>query len=500
MARCQRGFVRFAAAVLPLVSLLCLVGPARSQEPVQAPEGEELQLTDLRERLTEREDENRVEDPWSTMLGGYPLTVAGELETYFGYVEELSLGDPDGDYDRLLLEENLQFEIFYSLGTPLSVFAQFDVAVERDLHTQTPDRVSDVFMERGEMWVYSEDIAGSGLHLEVGSLDFEDDRLWWWDADLDAVRVAYETETFELALAVARELLPRRSDHSHIEPEQEDVMRLIGEASWDWDANQAVEAFALHQNDRSGTDPPGTVVRRCREDESDAKLTWIGVRAVGAMASRSRGILGYWIDTAFVWGSEEVIDFEELTPETSRVDDLVRRKVRGWAIDAGVNWMPPSPLEPRLFAGYAIGSGDDNAETDTDRSFRQTGIHENESGFGGVQRFGHYGALLDPELSNLSVGTVGLGLSLLDSSSLDLVYHYYRLVEPAAGLRDARLDPELDGSDRDVGHGLDIVLALEEWDRLELEVSGSVFRAGRAFVADRRKWTYGGFFALRIAF
>ena len=38
---------------------------------------------------------------------------------------------------------------------------------------------------------------------------------------------------------------------------------------------------------------------------------------------------------------------------------------------------------------------------------------------------------LDPELSNLSIVTVGAGVELLRSSSLDLVYHYYRLVEPA---------------------------------------------------------------------
>ena len=151
----------------------------------------------------------------------------------------------------------------------------------------------------------------------------------------------------------------------------------------------------------------------------------------------------------------------------------------------GLAWILPMAFEPRLFAGYAFGSGDRTLEEGTDHSFRQTGIEANEAGFGGVERFAHYGVLLDPELSNLQVLTVGAGLSLLRSSSLDLVYHYYRLDEPALFLRDARLEATLTGEHRDLGHGVDLVLALEEWERLEFELIGSAFRPGRAFGKDR---------------
>ena len=108
--------------------------------------------------------------------------------------------------------------------------------------------------------------------------------------------------------------------------------------------------------------------------------------------------------------------------------------------------------------------------------------------------------LLDPELSNLAVLTLGAGLSLLASSSLDLVYHHYRLVEPATSLRDARVEATLTGADRDVGHGVDLVLALEEWERLELEFIASGFRTGDAFGSERSRWSYEGFFAMRFAF
>ena len=108
--------------------------------------------------------------------------------------------------------------------------------------------------------------------------------------------------------------------------------------------------------------------------------------------------------------------------------------------------------------------------------------------------------LLDPELSNLAVSTVGVGFSLLQSSSLDLVYHRYRQVEPASSLRDSLLEVELTGADRDLGQEIDLVLAIEEWERFELQLVVSGFRAARAFGPRRGDWSYLGYLAVRWAF
>ncbi|MGH9896443.1 MAG: alginate export family protein, partial [bacterium] len=339
--------------------------------------------------------------------------------------------------------------------------------------------------------------AGKGVNLDLGRLHFEDERRWWWDDELDACRVAYETETFDIALALARELGPSRSDRNTVDPQHDHVLRLIGQASWDFRPNHAIEFFLLHQDDHSPAEPLGQVVPLERQDESDARLTWLGARLLGVFDLRSQGILGYWLDTALVRGEEQFFEFEE---ERSVVESITHQDVSGWGLDAGFNWILPMLWEPRLFAGYAFGSGDPTPEAGSDRSFRQTGLQANEAGFGGVQRFTHYGILLAPELSNLGILTLGGGVSLLRSSSLDLVYHHYRLVEPAASLRDTRLELTLTGEDRDVGNEIDIVLALEEWDLLELEFSAAAFRSGRAFGEERGTWSYGGFFALRIAF
>jgi hypothetical protein len=464
---------------------------ARAQEP--APD-------ELRTRLTEREDENRVPDPWSALLWGYPLTLAGEVETAFDYVEQQAFGEPESRFDRLFWQEGVQLESFYTRGEIFSLFAQASLLADYDIEGKVGDRVREIYVERGEMWLYSENLAGTGIGFELGRLEFEDERRWWWDDELDAARVSYERDRFEIALAVAREIAPRRSDRSDVDPEHDRVLRLIAELSWDWSPQHSIEAFALHQGDRSGSERVGSLVRPHREDDSDARLTWLGLRAMGGWSLHSDAIVGYWLDTGFVDGDEWLARFENAAPNWSRVESAERRSVRGWAIDAGVNWILPWAFEPRVHASGAYGSGDRHSETGSDHSYRQSGIHANETAFGGVQRFRQYGNLLDPELSNLVVVSLGVGIALLTESSIDLVYHHYRLVEPASKLRDARFEPTLDELHRELGDEVDLVLAFEEWKHLELEISASAFRAGSAFAFDSGKWTFGGYFAMRIAF
>jgi hypothetical protein len=242
------------------------------------------------------------------------------------------------------------------------------------------------------------------------------------------------------------------------------------------------------------------VVRTRREDDTDARLTWLGWRLMGISELPSKAAIGYWLDTAWVFGREHALEFEQISDSRSEVEERRSRDVGGFAVDAGVIAILPFANEPRVFAGYAYGSGDSSPREGNDDSFRQTGLQGNESGFGGVERFAHYGIALDPELSNLRVPTFGVGLSLLDSSSVDLVYHHYRLVEHADSLRDARLQFELTRRSRDVGDEIDLVLAIEEWERFELELVGAGFRAGQAFGDDRGSWSYGGFAAVRYAF
>ncbi len=444
----------------------------------------------LRQRLTEREDKRRPAEPFSVEVAGKPLTIGGELELEFLELERWLVGEQIDEPDRRLLSTGLELEAFYSRGNALSLFAQIQVALEEDLLPHSQSEVSSQWVQREEMWLLSEDIGGSGFGFEVGRLDFEDERRWWWDDELDGARVSYERETGEIALSFARELAPRRSDISFVEPEHDRVVRVIAELSWDFRTDHALEVFALHQDDRSRTRSVGAVIDTAREDEPDSSLTWLGARLLGAFDLGATGVVGYWLDGANLQGREHWTEYEEISDDQSEVTSVTRRDVDGWAFDVGVSWLPALAWEPRVFVGYALAS----------RWFRQTGIHANEAGFGGVERFGHYGFLLDPELSNLKVWTGGVGVSLLRSSSLDLVYHEYRLHQRADSLWDAELELELTGDSRKLGREIDLVLALEEWERFELTLASSAFQPGAALGAQRGRWSYGTFVAVRVAF
>lgn len=454
---------------------------------------------DQRMRLTERMDENRVEQPWTISFMGHPLSASLQYELAVDWLRQVAEPHPPYGKTRVLLEQQAEAEIFYTLGPSLSFLAQVRLRMEEDLRAETLHGVSDVFWERGEMWLTSENIFGLPLTVEIGRLDFEDDRRWWWDEDLDAVRITVAGKTMELTLAVAQELGPTRTDHSFIEPARQGVLRVMAEATWDWDHDHALQLFALHHNDRSPNHRIDEVVDSLREDEIDANLTWLGARAIGMWPAK-HGVFSYWVDTAAVRGEERTVNYLPLSGQQSVVDERVQRKVRGWAVDLGLTWTAPINSAPRLSLGYARGSGNKKDGDLHDSAFRQTGLNSNAPGFGGVQGFPGYGMLLDPELSNLAIVTVGIGRALFTSSSLDLVYHAYRQIEPTASLRHARLDAGLTGQDRRIGQGLDLVLAVEESDRLEFELTASAFRAGEAWGVRHGEWTFGGFAAVRLAF
>lgn len=456
----------------------------------------------LRERLTEREDKRRSPTPFSVDVAGRPLTLSGEYEIGLDAQRRRVYGSDVRERDRELFEQGIEAEAFYSFGRPLSLFGQVLLAHERDLLKRTSGKVSETFAERGEMWLASENIGGSNFSVEAGRLNFEDDRRWWWDGELDALLVKYDGRSLGIDLAYARELAPVRLDRGDIEADEDGIQRVIGEISWDYNAGHAAELFFLRARDASANGRPEQILRRSREDESDANLTWFGLRLVGAFDLRQRGVLGYWLDGARVRGRERIVEYEDLQDDASRsvVYNVSSRDVRGWALDAGVNWLLPLSWEPRVFAGYALGSGDKTPETGSDRAFRQTGLQGNESGFGGVRRFAHYGVALEPELSNLKVLTFGVGCALGKSSSLDIVYHRYQLIERAQSLRDSALNFELDGVHRDLGSAVDFVIGLEEWERLEFEFTAGAFRAGRAFGSDAGRESYRALLSMRYAF
>jgi hypothetical protein len=236
--------------------------------------------------------------------------------------------------------------------------------------------------------------------------------------------------------------------------------------------------------DRSGTPTAGsTVAADLDPDTSDLRGRWLGWRASGEWRStpgNSVSRLNYWADAMQLRGRETLTAYSGTTAGASST-----RRLRSWALDAGATVTLGTVLRPSLTLAYARGSGGEDSAT-LDANFRQTGLHENKARLAGVKRLRRYGELLQPDLSNLAITTLGSGIRFLGNSSLELVLHQYRQVVPATTVAGARLSADPQGQHRRLGSEVDLALALREWSWLELTVRLSRFEPGPAFAAGRR--------------
>jgi alginate production protein len=230
------------------------------------------------------------------------------------------------------------------------------------------------------------------------------------------------------------------------------------------------------------------VVRLHHEDEDDADLTWFGARVSGETSLVDDVDIRYWMDLAFVRGSETRYEFDDLSRGLVFVEEVVHGDRSGEAMDIGaslvwsdVRWR--SLRHPTLTLAYAYGSGDENGTN----FFRETGLNDNNGKFNGVDRFRYYGELADPKLENLHVSTAALGFQFADESSVELLHHYYRQSENNVE-HSLRFRGDVTGTSQDLGNEFDVVVGIEEWEHWEFEVVGAYFVPGKAFEDQDDAW------------
>jgi alginate production protein len=236
------------------------------------------------------------------------------------------------------------------------------------------------------------------------------------------------------------------------------------------------------------------LVKEKREDSSDAKLWWGGLRAIGKVPAAGYGDVSYWADAAIVQGNEKLLELED---EGHRLKRVVSRKVQrvgGWAIDVGGRWASQLPARPIFTLGYALGSGDKDPERGADRAFRQTGLQSND------EEFRTYGELLRPELSNLSVPVLAVQFPILSKTYVEFAYRHFRQHYAAPFLRDARIEANPNGVNKNIGQEWMIYSAIKEWNDVEIELVAAAFRAGRAYGALTGKKAYSFFTKVTYGF
>lgn len=357
--------------------------------------------------------------------------------------------DDEKDEDVTTVEPSLELALSYIPSPNFDAYVNFelirDFAIEDDDDDERPTRlnVKEAYVTLRH--------PTENLSLKVGRQRFDDEREWLYDEELDAMRLFYGGSSFGLEASVSRQ---RLFDKDLLNREDKDrINNYVVLGRYRPNDDIAFEAYAIARDDRDTGERP----------------LFLGVSTRGEAIEN----LDYWAEFAYVTGKGEV---DKATGD--------RLTIQGFGGDIGATYVLDTTLEPSITVGYAYGSGDDDFADGEDGNFRQTGLQDNNDRFNGIASFKYYGELVEPELSNLTILTAGLGIRPTEQSSIDLVYHHYRQNAASDEIRDSNLDEDPSGNSRDLGREIDLIAGYRGIPNMGIELVLGYFTPGAAFEND----------------
>ena len=368
------------------------------------------------------------------------LTFGAEVELEFEFEQNFDLDDAEDD-DLAILTPELALAFSFDPSKYFRVFVNFELL--KDFALVEPEREERrMILRLTQAYLLFKELADGRLSFQLGRQRFDDEREWLYDEELDAVRVFYRWSDLSLEASVSRRDLVKRNLFNGQDLERINNYLLYGTYALTKDAD--IAAYAFLRDDRS--------------PERERPI-FFGLHSSGEIIDD----FDYWLELAHVRGRDGA------------------RKIRGIGFDLGASYQAGLPLRPAVTIGYAFGTGDADSKDRVDRSFRQTGLQENEDRFQGVTSFKYYGELFDPELSNLQIFTAGIGVRPTRRSSIDLVYHYYLQHKASDEIRDTSIDADPTGRSKKLGTEIDLIFGYEEIRNLELKLALGYFIPGKAF-------------------
>ncbi len=346
---------------------------------------------------------------------------------------------------RWVVEPSLSLATWYAPPGRIRAFLDIEPAgfadVGRGSGHETRGR-----LELTEAFVILRQILGPQLYVKAGRQRFEDDREWLYDEELDAVRAEYVLPEVAFEVSASRRDLVRR-DLVHDTP-RDPSTNLHARVETLLSPSLEIAAFALYRHHRS---------------RSGERPLFLGVQA----APRGDDPLRYWLEFAHVRGTHGAED------------------ISGYGFDVGTSYRMDLRLSPTATVAFAFGTGDGNRADHADHAFRQTGLQDNEVPIGGIVPVRYYGEMFDPELSNLIIPSVGLGVRPTGTTSVDLLFHRYWQEVASSSIRESQLREKPTGRSRDLGSEVDLVAGIDQIFDVGLKSAFGMFVPGRAFARSR---------------
>lgn len=128
-------------------------------------------------------------------------------------------------------------------------------------------------------------------------------------------------------------------------------------------------------------------------------------------------------------------------------------------------------LNPQLMIGFAMGS----------EGYVQSGIHSNKTYNRGQAQVHRYGYVFQPDLTNLAVGSLALGIRPSRKLSIDAGLHVYGQVRKSTTAPIARISGATTGDNRFLGAELSLVGAWRPSKKTKIEAGIGHFKPGSAY-------------------
>jgi len=389
-------------------------------------------------------------------------------------IDNLSLGD--GPLVDKLTEQDYELELAleYTVNDNLSLFLVAGLVDE----TATVKPLNEIDgtngIERKQMGLgvnFGEEIISEFI---LGRREFVSASEWWiwWDEELDAISLDSSYGKFETLIGVAEEQWKTSTDDDFIDPEIDGVRRLIAGLSWEFASDQSLNFYYLDQNDKSNAHNVGEFVNFDERDEADGDLSWSGVSYLGEFDSNKAGQIEVELHYSRVSGDETIYEFDDPVGGQAEVIDKSSSRVSAEAEGYLLSWTPVQLEDWSFIIGGVRGDGDSNPGDNKDESYRQNGLQGDSDVFG---------ALYQPEISNMVVQATGIEWEAYEGVEIALMHYDYEQDELSDEIADVTIEADPTGLSSDLGNEIDLIVTLDVYDNLELILIVGQFEAGKAY-------------------
>ena len=400
----------------------------------------------------------------------YSLTIGFETSE----IDNLSLGD-DSRVDKLSKEEyELEFALNYTASDSVYLFLVAGLVDETETVKPVGSKDETTGLERKQMGVgvyFGEEVESEFI---LGRRKFVSASEWWiwWDEELDAISLDSAYGSFEALIGVAQEQWKESTDDDFVDPEIDDVLRIIASLSWEFTDNQSLNFYYLDQDDKSDSHNVGDFEDFDKRDDADGDLSWSGVSYLGEFDFEKLGEFELELHYSRVSGDETFYEFDDPQGGKAEVIEKGSARVSATAESYLLSWTPAQLKTWSFIVGRARGEGDGNPDDGRDESYRQNDLQGDADVFG---------ELYQPEISNLVVQAFGVKWEAYQGVEIALMHYDYEQDERSDQIADVTIEVDPTGLNSDLGKEIDLIVTIEAYENLELKLIAAQFEAGKAY-------------------